>query len=165
VRLAVDAPAGVVWPSLGTFDLPVLAQAVAAESQAGQVVDVQAGVGDPPADAPVQADQHTVVAPQLQVVKVDVGQHGSRGVVVAGNGPVFVVYSRSVGDGGQGSCTQSASASPVRRASCSGSIVRPQALQFCLGVGKVIFNRQPVTFVAAGRASGLVPMRSSLAGA
>ena len=56
-----------------------------------------------------------------------------------GNGPVFVVYSRSVGDGGQRSCTQSAS--PVRRASCSGSIVRPQALQFCLGVGKVIFNR------------------------
>jgi hypothetical protein len=78
-----------------------------------------------------------------------------------GNGPVFVVYSRSVGDGGQRSCTQSAS--PVRRASCSGSIVRPQALQFCLGVGKVIFNRQPVTFVAAGCASDLVPMRSSLA--
>jgi hypothetical protein len=77
-----------------------------------------------------------------------------------GNGPVFVVYSRSVGDGGQRSCTQSAS--PVRRASCSGSIVRPQALQFCLGVGKVIFNRQPVTFVAAGCASDLVPMRSSL---
>jgi hypothetical protein len=150
-----------VWPSLGTFDLPVLAQAVAAESQAGQVVDVQAGVGDPPADAPVQADQHTVVAPQLQVVNVDVGQHGSRGVVVAGNGPVFVVYSRSVGDGGQRSCTRSAS--PVRRASCSGSIVRQQALQFCLGVGKVIFNRQPVTFVAAGCASDLVPVRSSLA--
>jgi hypothetical protein len=137
-----------VWPSLGTFDLPVLAQAVAAESQAGQVVDVQAGAGDPPADAPVQADQHTVVALQLQVVNVDVGQHGSRGVVVAGNGPVFVVYSRSAGDGGQRSCTRSAS--PVRRASCSGSIVRRQALQFCLGVGKVIFNRQPVTFVAAG---------------
>ena len=78
-----------------------------------------------------------------------------------GNGPVFVVYSRSVGDGGQRSCTQSAS--PVRRASCSGSIVRPQALQFCLDVGKVIFNRQPVTFVAAGCASDLVPMRSSLA--
>jgi hypothetical protein len=78
-----------------------------------------------------------------------------------GNGPVFVVYSRSVGDGGQRLCTQSAS--PVRRASCSGSIVRPQALQFCLGVGKVIFNRQPVTFVAAGCASDLVPMRSSLA--
>ncbi len=77
-----------------------------------------------------------------------------------GNGPVFVVYSRSVGDGGQRSCTQSAS--PVRRASCSGSIVRPQALQFCLGVGKVIFNRQPVTFVAAGCASDLVPMRSRL---
>ncbi len=78
-----------------------------------------------------------------------------------GNGPVVVVYSRSVGDGGQRSCTQSAS--PVRRASCSGSIVRPQALQFCLGVGKVIVNRQPVTFVAAGCASDLVPMRSSLA--
>ena len=45
----------------------------------------------------------------------------------------------------------------------TGSIVRPQALQFCLGVGKVIFNRQPVTFVAAGCASDLVPMRSSLA--
>jgi hypothetical protein len=55
------------------------------------------------------------------------------------------------------------SASPVRRASCSGSIVRQQALQFCLGVGKVIFNRQPVTFVAAGCASDLVPVRSSLA--
>jgi hypothetical protein len=35
--------------------------------------------------------------------------------------------------------------------------------RFCLGVGKVIFNRQPVTFVAAGCASDLVPMRSSLA--
>jgi hypothetical protein len=41
--------------------------------------------------------------------------------------------------------------------------VRQQALQFCLGVGKVIFNRQPVTFVAAGCASDLVPVRSSLA--
>jgi hypothetical protein len=28
--------------------------------------------------------------------------------------------------------------------------VRQRALQFCLGVGKVIFNRQPVTFVAVG---------------
>ena len=64
------------------------------------------------------------------------------------NGPVVVVYSRSVGDGGQASCTQSAS--PVRPASCPGSIVRPRTLQFCLGVGKVIFNRQPVTFVAVG---------------
>ena len=78
-----------------------------------------------------------------------------------GNGPVVVVYSRSAGDGGQRSYTRSAS--PVRRASCSGSIVRPQALQFCLDVGKVIFNRQPVTFVGAGCASDLVPMRSSLA--
>jgi hypothetical protein len=51
-----------------------------------------------------------------------------------GNGPVFVVYSRSVGDGGQRSCTQSAS--PVRRASCSGSIVRPQALQILPGRGQ-----------------------------
>ena len=59
-----------------------------------------------------------------------------------------VVYSRSVGDGGQRSCTQSAS--PVRRASCSGSIVRPQALQFCLGVGKVIFNRQPLRSLRPG---------------
>ena len=28
--------------------------------------------------------------------------------------------------------------------------------RFCLGVGKVIFNRQPVTFVAAGCASDLL---------
>jgi len=51
-----------------------------------------------------------------------------------GNGPVVVVYSWSVGDGGQRSCTQSAS--PVRRASCSGSIVRPQALQILPGRGQ-----------------------------
>ena len=78
----------------------------------------------------------------------------ARVLSASGIGPVVVVYPRSAGDGGQRSCTQSAS--PVRRASCSGSIVRPQALQFCLGVGEVIFNRQPVTFVAAGCASGLV---------
>ena len=47
----------------------------------------------------------------------------------------------------------------------SSPVLRPQALQFCLDVGKVIFNRQPVTFVAAGCASDLVPMRLSLAGA
>ena len=51
-----------------------------------------------------------------------------------GNGPVVVVYSRSAGDGGQRSCTRSAS--PVRRASCSGSIVRPQALQILPGRGR-----------------------------
>jgi len=51
-----------------------------------------------------------------------------------GNGPVVVVYSRSVGDGGQRSCTRSAS--PVRRASCSGSIVRPQALPILPGRGQ-----------------------------
>ena len=45
---------------------------------------VQGGVGDPPVDAPVQLDQGAVVAPHLQVVEVDVGQHGGRGVVVAG---------------------------------------------------------------------------------
>jgi len=64
------------------------------------------------------------------------------------DGPVVVVYSRSAGNGGQASWTRSAS--PVRPESCPGSIVRPRALQFCLGVGKVIFNRQPVTPVAAG---------------
>ena len=51
-----------------------------------------------------------------------------------GNGPVVVVYSRSAGDGGRRSCTRSAS--PVRRASCSGSIVRPQALQILPGRGR-----------------------------
>jgi len=40
------------------------------------------------------------------------------------DGPVVVVYSRSAGNGGQASCTQSAS--PVRPASCPGSIVRPR---------------------------------------
>ena len=51
-----------------------------------------------------------------------------------GNGPVVVVYPRSAGDGGQRSCARSAS--PVRRASCSGSIVRPQALQILPGRGR-----------------------------
>lgn len=116
---------------------------------------------------PVQEGRNAVTSARLSFAGASIRESGlpvsDREALSShpGNGPVFVVYSRSVGDGGQRSCTQSAS--PVRRASCSGSIVRPQALQFCLGVGKVIFNRQPVTFGAAGCASDLVPMRSSLA--
>jgi hypothetical protein len=55
------------------------------------------------------------------------------------NGPVGVVYSRSAGNGGQTSCTRSASA--VRRASCPVRSCGRRPCRFCLAVGKVIFNR------------------------
>ena len=63
---------------------PVIAQPGVADRQPKQMVGVQGRVGDPAVDAAVQVDQGAVVAPHLQVVEVDVGQHGGRGVVVAG---------------------------------------------------------------------------------
>ena len=64
--------------------LPVITQAGIALPQTVQVIGVEIGVRHMPVNAPTQVDQCAVVAPPLQVIEVDVLQHGGRGVVIAG---------------------------------------------------------------------------------